>query len=112
MVGTVVFRGVPNQQESASRSASAAVSVVRRSLRPRRCGRPGGSVGSRLVDDRFRRCGCRCDAASLGRSRGGLGGSARSRRMGRAACMTYATLLVPWPACRVRAGAKVPVKAC
>ena len=27
MVGTVVFRGVPNQQESASRSASAAVSV-------------------------------------------------------------------------------------
>jgi hypothetical protein len=27
MAGTVVFRGVPNQQESASRSASAAVSV-------------------------------------------------------------------------------------
>ena len=27
MIGTVVFRGVPNQQESASRSASAAVSA-------------------------------------------------------------------------------------
>jgi hypothetical protein len=52
MMGTVVFRGVPNQPESASRSASAAV------------------------------------------------------------CMSSATLVVPWSMCRVRSGAKVPVKAC
>ena len=38
MIGTVVFRGVPNQQESASRSASAAVSVGS-SLHPWSCAR-------------------------------------------------------------------------
>lgn len=31
--------------------------------------------------------------------------------MGRAVCMSSATLVVPWSVCRVRSGAKVPVKA-
>ncbi len=52
MMGTVVFRGVPNQPESAFRSASAAVSVGSSMVAARRCGRPGGSGGRRLVDDR------------------------------------------------------------
>jgi hypothetical protein len=30
--------------------------------------------------------------------------------MGRAVCMSSATLVVPWPVCRVRSRAKVPVK--
>jgi hypothetical protein len=32
--------------------------------------------------------------------------------MGRAVCMSSATLVVPWSVCRIRSGAKVPVKAC
>jgi probable blue pigment (indigoidine) exporter len=38
---------------------------ARRSTRPRRCGRPGGSAGHRLAGHRSWRCGCRCEAAVL-----------------------------------------------
>ncbi len=85
---------------------------VRRWLRPRRYERPDASGGRRLVGDRFGQCGYRCDACQSRAVSRRSGRSAWSRRMGRAVCMSSASLVAPWSVCRLRSGAKVPVCGC
>ena len=112
VVESVVFGDVPNQQESASRSASAAVSAgssmvaaqaMWASGRIRRASAGRSSVSAMWISMR----GCQSRAASRRSER-----SARSRKSGCAAYMSSATRVRPCSLCNVRLGANVPVKAC